>query len=175
MPTTDGLDNLRAAVDLTARNAQREGPSLRKRSTSNDPEQIRLAWMTPSRGRRITRPRLPLRRPRRRRWCSRGRAAERTSRCRESQDKLIDEIAAVNPDAVVVLNVSQPVATAVAGPCESRSADAGGRATRVGSGDCQRSVGQGEPCGAFALHVGQAAGGLCSDGPGASGAFGRPA
>ena len=45
MPTTDGLDNLRVAVDLTA-GAHSIDVTV-EGDTSNDPEQIRLSWMTP--------------------------------------------------------------------------------------------------------------------------------
>jgi len=49
MLTTDGLDNLRAAVDLTA--GTHTVSVTVEGDTSNDPEQIRLAWMTPDKGR----------------------------------------------------------------------------------------------------------------------------
>jgi len=108
MPATDGLDNLRVAVDLTA------GPhtitATVEGDTSNDPEQIRLAWMTPDQ-----------------RQANHDSALAAAKAAKTvivfvwthghpdfalpgNQDQLIDEIAAVNPNTIVVLNVSQPVA-----------------------------------------------------------------
>jgi len=108
MPTTDGLDNLRAAVELSA------GPhaitATVEGDTSNEFEQLRLSWMTPSQ---------------RQADHDAAVAAAKASKTTivfawtrghpdfalpGDQDKLIDEIAAVNPNTIVVLNVSQPVA-----------------------------------------------------------------
>jgi beta-glucosidase len=108
LPTTDGLDNLRAAIDLKA-GSHTLSVSV-EGDTSNDPEQIRLAWMTP--GQRKADHEAAI-------------AAAKTAKTAVvfawtrgkpdfalpgDQDKLIEEIAAVNPHTVVVLNVSQPVA-----------------------------------------------------------------
>ena len=108
MPTTDGLDNVRVAAQLPA------GPHRLKLSiepdTSNNPEQVRLAWTTPEQ-RKATH--------------DQAIAAARTAKTAVvfawtrgkpdfalpgDQDKLIDEIASVNRNVIVVLNVSQPVA-----------------------------------------------------------------
>jgi beta-glucosidase len=108
IPTTDGLDNVRRAVQLTAgKHAVEVVTSV---DTSEAPVQIRLNWMTPE---------------------ARNRAhAEAITAARNAetavvfvwtrdkphfelpgdQNKLIEEIAAVNPNTVVVLNTSQPVA-----------------------------------------------------------------
>ena len=112
MPTTDGLDNVRAALDLTA------GEHSVKVTISGDisgdtsgaPEQVRLAWYTPEQ-----------------RAADRVAAIDAAKGARTAvvfawsrgkpdfalpgdQDSMIDEIAAVNPNTVVVLNVSQPIA-----------------------------------------------------------------
>ena len=108
MATTDGLDNLRTAVELSA------GPHTLSATvegdTSNDPEQIRLSWMTPEQ-----------------RKADHDAAIAAAKRAKTAvvfawtrgrpdfalpgdQNNLIEEIAAVNPNTVVVLNVSQPVA-----------------------------------------------------------------
>jgi len=108
MATTDGLDNLRTAVELTA------GPHTLSATvegdTSNDPEQIRLSWMTPEQ-----------------RKADHDAAIVAAKRAKTAvvfawtrghpdfalpgdQNNLIEEIAAVNPNTIVVLNVSQPVA-----------------------------------------------------------------
>ncbi|HET9087441.1 MAG TPA: glycoside hydrolase family 3 C-terminal domain-containing protein [Acidobacteriaceae bacterium] len=108
MPTTDGLDNVRVAVQLPA------GPHRLKLTiepdTSNNPEQVRLAWTTPEQ---------------RKATYDQAIAAARTAKTAivfawtrgkpnfalpGDQDKLIDEIASINPNTIVVLNVSQPVA-----------------------------------------------------------------
>ncbi|RXH54505.1 beta-glucosidase family protein [Granulicella sibirica] len=108
LPTTDGLDNIRRAVELTAgKHAIEVVTSI---DTSNAPVQVRLNWMTPE---------------------ARARAHQEAIAAAKSsdtavvfawtrdkphfelpgdQDKLIEEIAAVNPNTVVVLNTSQPVA-----------------------------------------------------------------
>ncbi len=108
MPTTDGLDNLRTALDLTA------GPHTLsvtvEGDTSNDPEQIRLSWMTPAQRRADHDAAIAA-----------AKAAKTAvvfawTRGRPdfvlpgNQNELIEQIAAVNPNTIVVLNVSQPVA-----------------------------------------------------------------
>lgn len=107
-PTTDGLDNVRRAVELTA------GPHEIKveasGDTSGNPEQVRLNWITPERrlhdhheaielAKRVHTPIVFL-------W-TRG---EPTFGLPGEQDKLVEEIAAVNPNTIVVLSVSQPIA-----------------------------------------------------------------
>lgn len=108
LPTTDGLDNVRRAVTLT-----RGTHSLKVTltpDTSNAPAQIRLNWMTPEA-----------------RQAAHDAAIEAARRAKTAvvfawtrgkpvfalpgdQDRLIEEIAAANPNTVVVLNTSQPVA-----------------------------------------------------------------
>ena len=108
IPTTDGLDNVRRAVDLAA------GPHAIEISTTPDssgsPVQIRLNWYTPEQ-----------------RQADHEHAVEAAKHAQVAvvfawtrlqpvfglpgeQDKLIEEIAAANPNTVVVLNTSQPVA-----------------------------------------------------------------
>ena len=108
MPTTDGLDNVRVAVPLSAGAHSLE--VFAKPDTSNNPEQVRLSWITPEE-RTINH--------------QKAIAAAKAAKVAVvfvwtrgkpvfglpgDQDKLIDEIAAVNPNTIVVLNVSQPVA-----------------------------------------------------------------
>jgi beta-glucosidase len=108
IPTTDGLDNVRRAVELTA------GAHAIEISTSSDtssaPVQVRLNWYTPEQ-----------------RKADHEHAIESAKHAKVAvvflwtrlqpvfglpgdQDKLVEEIAAVNPNTVVVLNTSQPVA-----------------------------------------------------------------
>ena len=108
MPTTDGLDNIRVAVDL------KEGAHTVTLAvtgdTSNHPEQVRLNWMTPEA--RQTDHDAAIAAAKAAKvavvfaW-TRGRPDFALP---GDQDKLIEEIAAVNPNTIVVLNVSQPVA-----------------------------------------------------------------
>ena len=107
-PTTDGLDNVRRALELTA-----GAHALAVRvsgDTSNNPEQVCLNWMTPDR-----------------RLADHAAAIEAARHAKVAvvfvwtrgkpdfglpgqQDRLVEEVAAVNPNTVVVLNVSQPIA-----------------------------------------------------------------
>jgi len=108
MPTTDGLDNDRIELDLTA-GAHAISVST-KPDSSNNPVQVRLNWVTPEQQR------------------ENYEAAVRTAKQAKTaivfawsrgwpefalpgdQDKLIEDVAAANPNTIVVLNVSQPVA-----------------------------------------------------------------
>jgi beta-glucosidase len=108
LPTTDGLDNVRRELLLDA------GPhSLSihlQGETAGQPVQIRLAWVPPSQ-----------------RSADYNRAIEAASQARTAvvfawsrgrpsfqlpgdQDQLIADIAAVNSNTIVVLNVSEPIA-----------------------------------------------------------------
>jgi beta-glucosidase len=108
MPTTDGLDNLRAAVHLTA--GTHSVKVTVEGDTSNDPEQIRLAWMTPEQRKADHEAAIAAAKAAKTAvvfaW-TRGRPDFALP---GEQDKLIEEIVAVNPNTVVVLNVSQPIA-----------------------------------------------------------------
>lgn len=108
VPTPDGLDNVRRAVELTA------GPhAIEIRTTpdtSGSPVQIRLNWYTPEQ---------------RRADHDAAIAAARKAKAAVvfvwtrltpvfglpgDQNQLVEEVAAVNPNTIVVLNTSQPVA-----------------------------------------------------------------
>ncbi len=108
LPTTDGLDNLRVQLNLTA-GAHRLHVTVEPDS-SNNPTQIRLSWVTPKQ-----------------RQANHDAAVAAARRCKMAivfawsgdnsvfhldgdQNQLIADIAKVNPNTVVVLNVSQPVA-----------------------------------------------------------------
>ena len=107
IPTTDGLDNVRHAIDLAA------GPhAIRVKirpDTSHAPVQIRLAWYTPEQ-----------------RAADHAAAIEAARHAKTAivfvwarrlpaffipgeQTALVNDIAAVNPNTIVVLNTSQPV------------------------------------------------------------------
>jgi beta-glucosidase len=108
LPTTDGLDNVRRAVPLTA-----GAHSIRVEltgDTSNKPEQVRLNWYTPAQREADHREALAAAKTAKTAvvfaW-TRGKPAFALP---GDQDKLIAEIAEVNPNTIVVLNTSQPVA-----------------------------------------------------------------
>lgn len=108
IPTTDGLDNVRRNVHLTA-----GAHPLEVRisgDTSNAPEQVRLNWQTPAMREQHHQEAIEAARKARTAvvflW-TRGKPAFGLP---GDQDKLVDEITAVNPNTVVVLNTSQPVA-----------------------------------------------------------------
>ncbi len=107
IPTTDGLDNVRRALELTA------GPHAIEINitpdTSGAPVQLRLSWYTPEQ-----------------RAADHDAAIAAAKQAGKAivfvwtrqnpvfglpgdQNKLVEEVAAVNPNTVVVLNTSQPV------------------------------------------------------------------
>jgi len=108
LPTTDGLDNVRRAVQLT-KGAHKIEVSTSV-DTSNAPVQVRLNWMTPEARQQAHAAAIDAARH--------AKTAVVFVWTRDKphfvlpgeQDKLIEEIAAVNPNTVVVLNTSQPVA-----------------------------------------------------------------
>jgi beta-glucosidase len=108
VPTTDGLDNVRIAVELAAGTH-----SIKIRTwpdTSNAPVQIRLNWYTPEQ--RKADHDAAIASARRAKiaimfvWTRRAPFFALAG----TQDKLVEEVAAVNPNTIVVLNTSQPVA-----------------------------------------------------------------
>jgi beta-glucosidase len=113
MPTTDGLDNVRAAVDLTA------GPHTVKLTitgdTSSNPAQVRVAWVTPEQRQKNHDEAIAAAKTAKTAivfaWTRGKQDFVLPSNGKDyDQDKLIEEIAAVNPNTIVVLNVSQPIA-----------------------------------------------------------------
>jgi beta-glucosidase len=108
VPTPDGLDNVRRAVQLTAGGHAIEIHT--SPDTSDSPVQLRLNWYTPEKREADHKAAIA--------------AAKKAkiavvflwTRIRPvfglpgDQNKLVDEIAAVNPNTIVVLNTSQPVA-----------------------------------------------------------------
>jgi len=108
IPSTDGLDNVRRSIELTAAPHQIEIST--SSDTSGAPVQLRLAWYTPEQ-----------------RKADHDHAIESAKHAKVAvvfvwtrlqpvfglpgdQDKLVEEVAAVNPNTIVVLNTSQPVA-----------------------------------------------------------------
>ena len=108
VPTPDALDNLRRSVELTA------GPhTIALTSTadiSGDPVQLRLNWTTPEQQKSAYAAAIAVAKTARTAivfvW-GRGRPVFGIP---GDQNQLVEDIAAVNPNTIVVLNVSQPVA-----------------------------------------------------------------
>ena len=107
VPTPDGLDNVRHAVELSA------GPHAIRVAispdTSHAPVQVRLNWYTPDE-RRADHERALVAAARAKTavvfaWARRQPAFVLPG----EQNRLIEEVAAVNPNTIVVLNTSQPV------------------------------------------------------------------
>jgi beta-glucosidase len=107
-PTTDGLDNLRAAMELSA------GPHRFyvevAPDSSNNQMQVRVNWVTPQEQADNYRAAIDAAKH------AKTAIVFAWSRTRPvfglpgDQDKLIHDVAAVNPNTIVVLNVSQAVA-----------------------------------------------------------------
>lgn len=108
MPTTDGLDNLRAAIDLTA-GAHAVAVSV-EGDTSNGPEQIRLAWVTPEQRKADHEAAIAAAKSAKTAVVFAWTRGKPDFALPGDQDKLISEVAAANPNTIVVLNVSQPIA-----------------------------------------------------------------
>ena len=108
MPTPDGLDNLRRRVDLTA--GAHTITVTTTPDVSGNPVQVRLAWVTPEQQKANYDAAIAAARQAKTAvvfaW-SRGRPWFGIP---GDQNKLIEDVAAVNPNTIVVLNVSQPVA-----------------------------------------------------------------
>jgi len=112
MPTTDGLDNLRTALQLT-KGAHVVAVSISD-DTSHNPAQVRLSWVTPEERRADHAAAIAAARAAKTAvvfaWSRGKQDFVLPGNAQHDQNKLIEEIAAVNPNTVVVLNVSQPVA-----------------------------------------------------------------
>jgi beta-glucosidase len=108
LPTLDGLDNLRASMDLTAGSHTIHLNVIP--DSSHAPEQVRFNWVTPSQKEQNYRAAIDAAKHAKTAvvfvW-SRGHPVFELP---GDQDKLIHDVAAVNPNTIIVLNVSQPVA-----------------------------------------------------------------
>ncbi len=108
IPTPDGLDNVRRAVELTA------GAHAIEIKTSSDtsisPVQVRLSWYTPEQRQADHEAAIAAAKKAKVVVVFLWTRLEPVFGLPGDQNKLVDEIAAVNPNTVVVLNTSQPVA-----------------------------------------------------------------
>lgn len=108
VPTPDGMDNVRRAVELTA------APHAIEISTtpdsSNAPVQVRLNWYTPEQRKADHEAAIAAAKSAKVAVVFLWTRLEPVFGLPGDQDKLVEEIAAVNPNTIVVLNTSQPVA-----------------------------------------------------------------
>ena len=108
VPTTDGLDNVRRPVPLTA-GAHSIEVKINP-DTSHAPAQVRLNWYTPQQRRKDHADAIAAAKEAKTAvvfvWSRRAPAFVLAG----DQDRLVEEVAAVNPNTIVVLNTSQPVA-----------------------------------------------------------------
>lgn len=108
LPTVDGLDNVRHSVPLTA--GSHEITVEATGDTSNASEQVRLNWVTPEQRRRNRQAALDAAKNAHTAVVFLWTRGKPVFALPGEQDKLVEEIAAVNHNIIVVLNVSQPVA-----------------------------------------------------------------
>jgi beta-glucosidase len=108
IPTTDHLDNLRRAVELTAGAHKIEiGISP---DSSNSPVQVRLNWYTPEQRAADHAAAIAAAKNAKVAVVFVWTRLEPVFGLPGEQNKLVEEVAAVNPNTIVVLNTSQPVA-----------------------------------------------------------------
>jgi beta-glucosidase len=108
VPTPDGLDNVRRSVQIAA------GPHAIEIKTSSDtssaPVQVRLNWYTPEQRAADHEHAIAAAKSAKVAVVFLWTRLEPVFGLPGDQDKLVDEVAAVNPNTIVVLNTSQPVA-----------------------------------------------------------------
>jgi beta-glucosidase len=108
IPTTDGIDNVRRAIDLTA------GPHAIEIAiapdTSATPVQVRLNWYTPEQRKADHEAAIAAAKKAKVAVIFLWTRLHPVFGLPGEQDKLVEEVAAVNPNTIVVLNTSQPVA-----------------------------------------------------------------
>ena len=108
IPTTDRLDNVRRAVELS------DGPHAVEIKTSPDssnaPVQVRLNWYTPEQRKGDHDAAVAAAKNAKTAVVFVWTRLQPVFGLPGDQDKLVEEIAAVNPNTIVVLNTSQPVA-----------------------------------------------------------------
>jgi beta-glucosidase len=106
-PTTDGLDNMRAAMELSA------GPHKFylevDPDSSNSPVQVRVSWVTPRQQEENYRAAIAAAKQAKMAVVFAWSRTWPVFALPGDQEKLIHDVAAVNPNTIVVLNVSQAV------------------------------------------------------------------
>ena len=107
IPTTDGIDNVRREVELTA--GPHEIEIKTSPDTSNSPVQVRLNWYTPEQRKADHEAAIAAAKNAKVAVVFLWTRLEPVFGLPGEQNKLVEEVAAVNPNTIVVLNTSQPV------------------------------------------------------------------
>jgi beta-glucosidase len=108
LPTTDGLDNLRTQLNLTS--GQHTLAVTISADVSGDPVQARLNWVTPAQQQANTDAAVAAARQAKTAVVFAWSTGSLATPLPEGQDQLIADVAAANPNTIVVLNTSDPVA-----------------------------------------------------------------
>jgi beta-glucosidase len=108
VPTTDGLDNVRCVVNLTAGPHQIEIKT--SPDSSNSPVQVRLNWYPPEKRKADHEAAIAAAKSAKVAVVFLWTRLEPVFGLPGEQDKLVEEVAEVNPNTIVVLNTSQPLA-----------------------------------------------------------------
>jgi beta-glucosidase len=107
MPTTDGLDNVSQEVDLTA--GSHKLSLAVTPDGSHQPVQIRLSWLTPDQESANYQAAIDAAKRAKTAIVFVWAQGDPRFNLPGDQNKLVEDVAAVNPNTIVVLNVSQPV------------------------------------------------------------------
>lgn len=108
LPTTDGLDDLHTDIYLAA--GLHPVKISVKPDTSDHPTQVRLSWVTPERQQKNYDAAIAAAKQSKAAVVFAWSTGDPVFHLPADQDKLIADVATVNPNTIVVLNVSQPVA-----------------------------------------------------------------
>jgi beta-glucosidase len=108
LPTTDGLDNLRTQLNLSA--GQHTLTVAIAADVSGDPVQARLNWVTPAQQQAGTDAAVAAAKQAKTAVVFAWSTGALDTPLPDGQDQLIADVAAANPDTIVVLNTSDPVA-----------------------------------------------------------------
>ena len=107
VPTTDGLDNLRTQLTLTA--GAHPITVTVSPDASGAPEQVRLNWVTPAQQQASLNAAVAAAKSAKTAVVFAWSTGSLDTPLPEGQDQLIEDVAAANPDTIVVLNTSDPV------------------------------------------------------------------
>ena len=108
LPTTDGLNNGRSLVKLTAGPHSLEVDEAA--DVSGNPVQVRLNWVTPAQARSNVAAAVAAAKSASAAVVFAWSTGDLSSPLPDGQDALIEQVAAVNPNTIVVLNNSNPLA-----------------------------------------------------------------
>ena len=108
LPTTDGLDDLRVQIQLSA--GEHTLAVAVQPDSSNQPTQVRLSWVTPAQQKANYDAAIAAAKASHTAIVFAWAGDKPVFQLSGNQDQLIADVAAANPNTIVVLNASQPVA-----------------------------------------------------------------